>query len=199
MILRCASVLLTGAVLFGDAQALVAIPPLVAQPIESDSDAGRVDIAPRPSPPPAERAPVGNPLWAIPLKQLSGTRERPIFSPSRRPPPPVVVGAPYVAPVATRPAPKRAQPERPQLLLVGTVVGELEGIGVFVDQATKDVVRLRIGDEHQGWMLRSVQRREATLEKDRETAILTLPQPSSEQTAAVPPSPANNRTRSRGR
>jgi hypothetical protein len=44
--------------------------------------------------------PGGNPLWALPLKQLSITRERPIFSPSRRPPPPATPT--YVAPVAVR-------------------------------------------------------------------------------------------------
>src|SRR4051794_9583272 len=33
--------------------------------------------------------PSGNPLWAIPLKSLSFTRERPLFTPSRRPPAPV--------------------------------------------------------------------------------------------------------------
>src|SRR5215831_17659551 len=37
----------------------------------------------RTSPGPTTR---GNPLWAVPLADLSATRERPIFSPSRRPP-----------------------------------------------------------------------------------------------------------------
>src|SRR6201995_4331257 len=46
--------------------------------------------------PPAEpeRPLSANPLWAIPLTKLSGTRDRPIFSPSRRPPPPVVAAEP---------------------------------------------------------------------------------------------------------
>src|ERR1700682_5261696 len=35
--------------------------------------------------------PAGNPLWAVPLRSLSVPRDRPIFSPSRRPPPPVVI------------------------------------------------------------------------------------------------------------
>ncbi|MGB6351476.1 MAG: hypothetical protein WBG10_15775, partial [Pseudolabrys sp.] len=33
-------------------------------------------------------APVGNAVSTIPLSKLSATRDRPIFSPSRRPPPP---------------------------------------------------------------------------------------------------------------
>src|SRR5438045_3679915 len=40
----------------------------------------------------------GNPLWTIPLASLTATRERPIFTPSRRPPPPV-------QPIAVTPAP----------------------------------------------------------------------------------------------
>src|ERR1700721_2394532 len=32
----------------------------------------------------------GNPLWAVPFSSLTVTRERPLFSASRRPPPPPV-------------------------------------------------------------------------------------------------------------
>src|SRR5262249_52823969 len=51
-------------------------------------EAPRKAAAPRPADASAEAPPTGNPLWALPLKQLSMTRERPVFSPSRRPPPP---------------------------------------------------------------------------------------------------------------
>src|SRR5438552_3274555 len=77
----------------------------------------------------------GNPLWAIPLTALSTTRERPIFSPSRRPPEPPAVVAAYVPPAKPEPAPP-AEPNHPLLTLVGTIVGPLEGIGVFLDQVT---------------------------------------------------------------
>jgi general secretion pathway protein N len=192
---------LTGMLLIGRADALVAIPPLAPLP-EADVDRGAGKISPRDSMPsnpvPVERAQIGNPLWAIPLKQLSVTRERPIFSPSRRPPPPAVVNAPYVAPVAARP-PKPAEPERPQLSLVGTVASEREGIGVFVDHTTKNVVRLRTGEAHQGWILRSVEGREATLEKDRETAVLALPPPGSKEIGSITQPPASRENRRRGR
>src|ERR1700678_4820686 len=48
-----------------------------------------VFVAPPPPPSPAapERPASANPLWALPLTTLSTTRERPIFSASRRPPP----------------------------------------------------------------------------------------------------------------
>jgi hypothetical protein len=123
-----------------------------------------------------QQAPVGNPLWAVPLSLLSVTRERPIFSPSRRPPPPVVVGTPYVAPAAP-PPPTSAGPVRPQLALVGTVANETEGIGIFVDQITNNIVRLRMGEGHAGWILRAVRAREVVLQNDQQTEVLTFPRP----------------------
>jgi general secretion pathway protein N len=146
--------------------------------------------------PKSERAPSGNPLWAIPLRQLSSTRERPLFSPSRRPPPPAVAAP--VAPVAVRPPPKPAEPERPRLSLVGTIAGGIEGIGVFVDQDTKKSIRLKIGEAHGGWALRAIKGREAILKKDRATAVLGLPPPGGKEAgplqlvaeAQSPPSPS---------
>lgn len=124
--------------------------------------------------PVGERELRGNPLWAIPLKTLSATRERPLFTPSRRAPTPVIAGPPPQPVVA---APPPAAPERPRLTLIGAIVGERESIAVLLDEGTRDVVRLRMGESHAGWVLRSVRRREATLEKDRETMILALPVP----------------------
>src|SRR6185437_12321933 len=118
----------------------------------------------------------GNPLWAIPLATLSISRQRPPFTPSRRPPappPPVVVAPPQqrVSP------PKAPEPERLQLALIGTVVGSAESIGVFLDQPTQRLIRLKIGEEHAGWILRAVRPREVTLEKGARVEILSLPQP----------------------
>ncbi len=130
-----------------------------------------------------------NPLWAIPLAVLSGTRERPIFSSSRRPPPAIAL-APVVKPAAVAPKPK--EPERPKLSLVGTIASGNERFGIFVDQSTKLALRLRMGDDYQGWTLRAVQGREATLEKDQEALILALPEPGGIQPASdVRPPPAN--------
>jgi hypothetical protein len=127
---------------------------------------------------PAEpmRAKSANPLWAIPLATLTTTRDRPIFSPSRRPPPPAVVPAPVAA--APPPRPKQAKVERPQLTLVGTIGGpDEQSFGIFVDQTTKAALRLKIGEEYQGWRLRNVAPREVTLEHDEQTTVLSLPAP----------------------
>ncbi len=179
---------------FGDARisALSATGPSAMDPVESTISQGIVNADPKEATPagPAvrERPPLrGNPLWGVPLSSLSVTRERPIFSPSRRPPPPAVVAAPHVAVVAP-PPPKPEEPNHPPLKLVGTVVGETDGIGIFFDETSKNVVRLRIGQNHTGWVLRSIQGREATFEKDHRTATLALPPPGAEQTdqASIP-------------
>jgi hypothetical protein len=69
-----------------------------------------------------------------------------------------------------------------------------------------------MGEAHQGWILRAVQGREATLEKNNELAVLAVPPPGSserndglpsaaikrapaaEQTASVRPPASTNRT-----
>jgi len=129
----------------------------------------------------ADDQPRGNPLWSIPVKGLAATRERPIFSPSRRPPPPPIIAAPHVPPP---PASRPTEPERPLLTLVGTVTGEQEAFGIFLDQMANKVVRLRLGDDHHGWILRQVRGREVMLQKDGETAFLALPPPGSKPAVA---------------
>ena len=150
----------------------------------------------------ANRPPGGNPLWALPLKQLSNTRERPIFSPSRRPPPPATPT--FVAPVAAVRAPPPKEPERPPITLLGTILGSTESIGVFFNPTTRDIVRLRVGEDHSGWALFSIKTREATLVKDRQRVVLEMPPPGesgaavndfSQPPPGVRPSPAQRQQR----
>jgi general secretion pathway protein N len=126
--------------------------------------------------PDKERPPIGNPLWEVALSALQETRTRPIFSPSRRPPSLPVVAAP---PPPKPPAPK--EPDHLKLTLLGTVIGASDRIGIFVDENSKDVLRIRSGGSHAGWTLHSVQRRSATFEKDHQETTLMLPTPGSEQ------------------
>src|SRR6202795_2314928 len=126
---------------------------------------------------PAETATVAaNPLWAIPLSALTATRTRPLFTPSRRPPAPVVASVPVAAP-RPPPAPPPAVPQHPHLTLVGTVAGENEGVAVFIDTTTRDTVRLRTGESHNGWILQSIERRAATLQRGDQTETLAMPKP----------------------
>lgn len=152
----------------------------------TDSAAPIVQVTP--SPAAAGRAMSGNPLWGIPFAQFPATRDRPIFSPSRRPP--ALPVAPAVVPRVVA-APKPKEPERPQLALVGTIVSLEAGFGIFLDQASKSVIRLKIGEDFQGWKLRTVQSRETALEKDEQLVTLVLPEPGLAQvsTEVAPPQP----------
>jgi len=170
----------------GLAMAVVAIGWPVALTAATDSAVGP-DLRVVPRPPSldldtgtkmsqAARVPAvqpGNPLWAVPLSALTATRERPLFSASRRPPAPPVAARPVVQ-ARPAPPPRPVEPQRPRMSLVGTVAGA-EGIAVFVDQTTQTIVRLRTGEGHEGWVLRAVGAREVTLQNDHDTAILALP------------------------
>ncbi len=121
-----------------------------------------------PAPPMAKSA---NPLWDVPIDTLSATRDRPIFSASRRPPP-----AAAAVTVMRAPPPPPKEPERPALQLVGTVIGDDESFGIFVDSSSQTPLRLRVGASHEGWRLHSLKPREATLQKNLETVNVTMPQ-----------------------
>jgi len=142
--------------------------------------------------PPATPTVSANPLWAIPLSALAATRSRPLFTPSRRPPAPAVASIPAAAP--RPPASPTAVPQHPNLTLIGTVASEGESVAVFIDTNTRDAVRLRTGEGHSGWVLQSVERRAATLQKGDQTETLALPRPTAQETSApvistLPPAP----------
>jgi general secretion pathway protein N len=156
--------LLTGIALVGAVARFNATATLNAQAAENESgEAFPQRIAEPPGP-------AGNPLWTMPLKQLSVTRERPIFSPSRLPPPPATPT--LVTPAAVRQPVKPREPERPALSLVGTIIGASDQIAVFLETQTQSVVCLRVGEDYQSWVLDSVKAREAALVKDGEQALV---------------------------
>ena len=132
--------------------------------------------------------PGGNPLWGIPISTLDATRERPIFSASRRPPmQPVVAERVAAAP----PPPKPAEPEYPLLTLIGTAIGEPKNVAVVLDRTTKTLVRLHVGEAVSGWILRSVDLRAMTVEKNSQTVTVALPAPGSLPANPLPVSEAS--------
>jgi general secretion pathway protein N len=139
----------------------------------------------------ARPPPGGNPLWGIPLSALDATKERPIFSASRRPPMPPVVAQRVAAP----PPPKPAEPEHPPVTLVGTVIGKPKNVAVVLDRATKTIVRLHVGEATSGWILRSVDARTMTVEKNSQTVTLALPAPGAAPTSPFPVSEASGAAR----
>jgi hypothetical protein len=144
---------------------------------------------PRPA---AESIRSGNPLLAIPLSKLSTTRDRPLFSASRRPSPPVVATAPPPLP----PPVLREEPRAPPFTLAGTIIGGKVRIGIFLDQSSKTSTGIGEGERNSGWTLRSVDPRSAVLESDDGRMVtLDLPEPGSTTSttadAAVPELAAN--------
>jgi hypothetical protein len=174
MIVRFANRMLAGTVFFVAAAVVISVLPTAADSFDNNMNSAGTGINRAPphsvSASPAENTSVGNAVWAIPLSKLSMTRDRPIFSPSRRPPPTLA------RPTIAKPA-EPTEPERPPLTLVGTVAGENSGIAVFVEQTTEKIVKLHMNESHEGWILRSVQGREVTLQNGRKSSVLALAPP----------------------
>lgn len=113
----------------------------------------------------------GNPLWGITVESLSATRDRPLFSPSRRPPA-------AVAPTTSFNVTAPSEPEKPPLDLIGIVTGSGEGYAVFVNTTTHAVIRLRTGEGHDGWVLLTAKGHEAVLQRHDRTVVVSFPKPS---------------------
>ena len=109
---------------------------------------------------------LANPLEAQPLDRLSATRERPLFSPTRRPIPPPPPPSPEAAPVAVV-----AQP--PNVQLFGIVVDD-EGARAIVRSGAEKVDRVQIGDDIGGWKVSQIEGRRLVLSLDGRFATFTL-------------------------
>jgi hypothetical protein len=108
-----------------------------------------------------------NPLWNQPLEGLSATRERPLFSPTRRPPappPPAIV-------VRAEPAPPRAPPS---VTLLGVVTDEDGARAVLRAGRPEKTMRVRVGDDVGGWKVSQIEARQVVLSSEDRTATFTL-------------------------
>jgi general secretion pathway protein N len=115
----------------------------------------------------------GNPLWAIPLTALTATRERPLFSASRRPP---VVALP-AAPPPKREVLAPPPPEQPSLTLIGTIVSRGASLAMLQGSNAEAISRLRLGQQNDGWRVRGIGLRSILVEKGERSVELTLPRP----------------------
>jgi hypothetical protein len=133
-------------------------------------------------------APPVSPLAAQPLERMSNTRDRPLFSPTRRPPapPPVVV--------ATPPPP----PPPPDLALLGVVMDGEEARAVVRTGSAAKILRVGIGDDIGGWKVGQIEGRQLVLLLDGRTATFTMfagnnkkisSNPSASQPSSGAPSP----------
>jgi hypothetical protein len=110
---------------------------------------------------------LANPLQAQSLDHLSATRDRPLFSPSRRPvppPPPPVVHAPEPVP----------PPPPPNVTVVGIVL-DGEGARAIVRTGMgKKFERVQIGDDIGGWKVSQIEGRKLVLSLGERLATFTL-------------------------
>lgn len=111
-------------------------------------------------------AALSNPVAAQSLDRLSTTLERPLFSPSRRPP------APPPPPVAQAPAPPAPPSPPPNLILFGVVMDGENARAVL--RAGAKVVRAQIGDEIDGWKVSQIEGRKVVLSLDGSFATFML-------------------------
>jgi general secretion pathway protein N len=135
--------------------------------------AGGLSEAPR-APDPGAKPRAGNPLWTVPLSALSATRDRPLFSASRRPP---IVAAPIVAAPPKQEAVAPPAPERPFLTLIGTIVSPTASLAVLQGSNGEAISRLRIGEENDGWRVQGIDLRSIVVVKGEQSVKLDLPRP----------------------
>lgn len=129
----------------------------------------------------------GNPVSDIPFGSLSAMRERPLFSPSRRP------SSPPTAPGEEKAARWRREAEPPPLTLLGTVTGAEARLALFLDERSQSIVRRRLGEAESGWVVKSIEAKTVTFERDSHEFVVTLHH---EEAAAEPPKPSPPRTAS---
>jgi general secretion pathway protein N len=142
-------------------------------PATEGTAAARVPEAPR-TPDQNAKPRVGNPLWTIPLNALSATRDRPLFSVSRRLP---IVAVPMAAPAPKQEAVAPPPPERPLLTLIGTIVSPRASVAMLRGSSSEAISRLRIGEENDGWRVRGIDLRSIVVEKGPQSVKLDLPRP----------------------
>jgi general secretion pathway protein N len=115
---------------------------------------------------------VTNPVQLQPLQELNATHERPLFSPTRKPPPKVV------APVAEiRAEPPPPPPPPPSLVLLGIVSDGTDGRAAIRsgDKGAADkVLRVRAGDALSGWTVEKIEPRRVVLTQGERSADYLL-------------------------
>jgi type II secretory pathway component PulC len=116
-----------------------------------------------------------------PLEELTATRERPLFSPSRRPD--VEAPGPEAGPV-------EESPDSLPFELTGVVMGTDMAIAILRNRDTQETVQLRRGETLEDWSLEEVAPRHVVLRQEDRQVRLELFLPKAEGSAAPPPPPS---------
>ncbi len=108
-----------------------------------------------------------SPLATQPLDQLSATRERPLFSPTRRPVPTPIAHVPEAPPPPPPPPP-------PNVALFGIVMDGDEARAIVRTGPAEKMIRVRIGDDIGGWTVGQIDGRKLVLSLDGRVAVFTM-------------------------
>jgi hypothetical protein len=108
-----------------------------------------------------------SPLAAQPLDRLSATRERPLFSPTRRPPAPP-------PPVVQAPEPPPPPPPPPDVALFGIVMDGDEAHAVVRAGPAAKIMNVRVGDDIGGWKVAQIEGRQLVLSLDDRIATFMM-------------------------
>jgi hypothetical protein len=113
---------------------------------------------------------IANPLAKQSLRSLSATLQRPLFAPSRRPPPA------EAAPIARveEPAAPLPPPPQPTVVLVGTLIDAQGPQAILRSGNDNKDKRVRVGDDVSGWKIKDIDDRHLTLALDDRTFSVDL-------------------------
>jgi hypothetical protein len=111
-----------------------------------------------------------NPVAEVPLDRLSDTRNRPLFSRSRRP-----LAPPAPAAIAARvePQPFPLLPP-PGVALFGVVVGPQGARAYIATGAADRIIGVRLGDDVSGWTVTAITQSNLVLSRAERSATFTL-------------------------
>jgi general secretion pathway protein N len=108
-----------------------------------------------------------NPLAVHSLGELTATRDRPLFSPTRRPVPPPMVAEAEPSAAPPPPAP-------PDILFSGVVMEKKGALAIIRMDASSAPMFVRVGDAVSGWKVGQIARRQMVLQLGRRSATFSL-------------------------
>jgi general secretion pathway protein N len=136
----------------------------------------------------AQSPPANPPVRAFalpPVEELRATRERPLFSPSRRPDAQASTG-PEAGPV-------EESPDSVPFELTGVVIGTDMAIAILRNRDTQESVQLRRGESLEDWSIEEIAPRHVVLRQEDRQVRLELFPTKAEASATPPPAPSITR------
>jgi hypothetical protein len=115
---------------------------------------------------PPRAASLDNPLAAHSLGELTATRDRPLFTPGRRPP--------ASSTSAHVEAPPPAPPPAPNVAFYGTLVDSEGASAIVRGRPSEKVIHVRVGDQIDGWKITQIDDRRLVLSLDARSVTFTM-------------------------